>query len=387
MAVRSRSRAAHWAALASVALVVLACSGSGATSTGPSAEATGSGSSTAAASDAGTSGFDNLTPWTFPVENVVDGKNVDAEYTPIDKVSKSWKICVLFPHMKDSYWLAADYGVVIESQRDRVNMQMFEAGGYTNLATQLNQMDNCISQGYDAIVIGAISADGVASLVEKATAKGMPVIDFVNGVNSPAVSAHALVSFYDLAVTTAKYIIDHSNGQPVNVGFFPGPQGAGWSDDAVRGFNETVQGTNVKVVATRRGDTGANIQQGLIDNALQSNPEINWIVGVDIAAQAAVVSVKNAGLTGKVNVMAFDIIPPVYDAIVAGTAVGSPTDFTVIQGRMAIDMAVRLLEKQTLAAKRSGPKPVMVTKDTLSQVKWDDMFAPKDFKATFTVNP
>src|SRR5437763_10048622 len=114
--------------------------------------------------------------------------------------------------MKDSYWRAAKYGVVVEARRDHLNLQLYQAGAYTNLATQLNQMDNCIVQGFDAIVLGAISADGVASRVDKAIAQGIPVIDFVNGVNSPQVSAHALVSFHDLAVTTAKFIIDSSKG-------------------------------------------------------------------------------------------------------------------------------------------------------------------------------
>jgi protein TorT len=62
--------------------------------------------------------------------------------------------------------------------------------------------------------------------------------------------------------------------------------------------------------------------------------------------------VRNLNFTGKVKVMAFDIIPPVYQDIVDGATVGSPSDFTVIQGRMAVDMAVWLLEKQKLAARR-----------------------------------
>ncbi|MGA2842584.1 MAG: TMAO reductase system periplasmic protein TorT [Steroidobacteraceae bacterium] len=326
--------------------------------------------------------------WMAPVANVIDGKEVPATYKPIPvgEVTKHWKICVLFPHMKDSYWLAADYGVVVEAKRDHLDLQLYQAGGYTNLSTQLNQMDNCIAQAFDAIVLGAISADGVASAVDKAIAKGIPVIDFVNGVNDPKVSAHALVSFHDLAVTTAKFIIESSGGKPVNVGYFPGPQGAGWSDDAVRGFEETIKGTNVKIAVTRRGDTGENIQLALIQNALQAYPDINYLVGVDIAAQAAAVAVRNLHLEGKVKIMAFDIIPPVYQDIEDGATVGSPTDFTVIQGRMAVDMAVRLLEKQKLEATRSGPTPKMVTKDNIKSIPWTDMFAPKDFPATYTLN-
>ena len=56
------------------------------------------------------------------------------DYVPLDKASKPWEICVSFPHMKDAYWLAVDYGVAEEAKRQGVKMQLVEAGGYTELA-------------------------------------------------------------------------------------------------------------------------------------------------------------------------------------------------------------------------------------------------------------
>jgi len=324
----------------------------------------------------------------FPVELVNGGQKQDATWTLLTaaQVTKPWKICVLFPHLKDSYWAAADYGVASEIRRTGTAMALYQAGGYGNLSTQLNQMDNCIAQKYDGIILGAISADGVEPLVKKARAAGIPVIDFVNGVNGPDVSAHALVSFYELAYTTGKYLVQQANGKTVNVGFFPGPEGAGWSDDAVRGFNDAIKGSTVKVVDMRRGDTGLNTQLDLINNALQAQPDINWLVGVDIAAQAAAVAVRNADLTGKVNVTGFDIIPPVYQDIQAGVTAAAPTDYTSLQGRLAVDMVLRLLQGEKLPADRAGPKPVMVTPQDLSTLNWNEMFAPKGYKVVFSVD-
>jgi periplasmic protein TorT len=37
-------------------------------------------------------------------------------YTPLEKADKKWNICVSFPHMKDAYWLAVDYGVSEEAK-------------------------------------------------------------------------------------------------------------------------------------------------------------------------------------------------------------------------------------------------------------------------------
>lgn len=325
----------------------------------------------------------------IPVELVnKDGSKTAIDWPLIkpDEITKPWNICVLFPHLKDSYWVAANYGIVDEVRRTKTSMTLYEAGGYTNLSTQLDQMDNCIAQGVDGIILGAISADGVGALVKKATDGGIPVIDFVNGVNEPSTSGHALVSFYDLGVTTGKYIVEQAGGKPLKVGFFPGPQGAGWSDAALKGFNEAIEGSPVEILVTKRGDTGLNVQLDFISNALLTYPDIDWIVGVDIAAEAGAIAVRNAGLTGKVNVAAFDIIPPVYEDIKAGATKASPTDFTSLQGRLAVDMLLRILEKKDLLSNRAGPKPEMVTSDNYQDFDFTAMFAPKGFKVVFSLD-
>ena len=146
--------------------------------------------------------------WTWPVQWVVNDEKQPAMYEPIDpaSITKPWNICVSFPHLKDPYWLGADYGIAEEIRRDGASMQLFEAGGYTELDKQLSQMDDCVAQGAQAIILGAISAEGVNAKVEEIVDSGIPVIDFVNGVNSPKVSAHALVSFYDMGYTTGTYM-------------------------------------------------------------------------------------------------------------------------------------------------------------------------------------
>ena len=123
-----------------------------------------------------------------------DGKSVDVSYVPLEKASKPWKICVSFPHMKDSYWLGVGYGVAEESKRLGVKMNIVEAGGYTELAKQISQIEDCVASGAQAVVIGAISYDGLNNLVGEIRAKNIPVIDVIKGISSPDVSAKSLVS-------------------------------------------------------------------------------------------------------------------------------------------------------------------------------------------------
>ena len=47
--------------------------------------------------------------WPAKVYNYDSGSQKTEDYTPLAKASKPWNICVLFPHMKDTFWVAADY--------------------------------------------------------------------------------------------------------------------------------------------------------------------------------------------------------------------------------------------------------------------------------------
>ena len=57
-------------------------------------------------------------------------------------------------------------------QRAGVRMQLVEAGGYTELNTQISQIEDCVAGGADAVVIGAISNDGLNNLVGEIRDKG-----------------------------------------------------------------------------------------------------------------------------------------------------------------------------------------------------------------------
>ncbi len=158
------------------------------------------------------------------------------DYVPLDKAAKKWDICVSFPHMKDAYWMAVNYGVVEESKRLGVKMQLVEAGGYTNLNKQLSQIEDCVAGGAEAVVIGAISFDGLNNLVKEIRSKGVPVIDVINGMSSADLSAKSLVSFGEMGYKAGEYIAkNHPKGSgTVKVAWFPGPPGAGWVEAGTR---------------------------------------------------------------------------------------------------------------------------------------------------------
>lgn len=315
-----------------------------------------------------------------------DGQKSPVSYTPLTKAAKKWQICVSFPHMKDAYWLGVDYGVVEEAKRLGVEMQLVEAGGYTNLNKQISQIEDCVARGANAVVIGAISADGLNNLIKTVAAKKVPVIDVVNGINSPDISAKSLVSFYTMGHATGEYLVKkHPAGSPaVKVGWFPGPAGAGWVEAAHKGFMDAVKDSSVTVLDPKYGDTGKEAQSKLVEDVLQANPDVAYIAGTAVTAEASVGIVRSRNLDKKVKLLSFYMTPGVYDGIKKGRILAAPADSMVIQGRIAIDQAVRLLEGKEVM-KHVGPKIFVVDGNNIKTVKLEDILPPTSFKPVFSV--
>src|SRR5262249_11910732 len=258
------------------------------------------------------------------------------DYTPLPKASKPWELCVSFPHMKDAYWLAVDYGVADEAKREGVKMQLVEAGGYTELQKQISQIEDCVAAGANAVIIGAISFDGMNNLVSEIRKKNIPVIDVINGMSSPELSAKSLVSFGEMGAKAGEYLAKlHPAGSgKVKVAWFPGPPGAGWVEAGNTGFVDAVKGSDIEIVDTKYGDTGKEVQLKLVEDVLEANPDIAYIVGTPPTAEAAVRLAKAVGLTDKIKVLAYYFTPPVYQGIKDGSILAAPTDSAVIQGRI-----------------------------------------------------
>ena len=93
---------------------------------------------------------------------------------------------------------------------------------------------------------------------------------------------------------------------------------------------------------------------------------------------------RDRGLTDKIKVIAYYFTPPVYEGIKAGTILAAPTDSAVIQGRIAIDQAVRILEGKDYM-KHVGPALFVVTQENAKDFDTSSTLAPEGYSPVFRV--
>ena len=328
-------------------------------------------------------------------------------YKPLkaSEVKKKHHICVSFPHLKDSYWVGVAYGIISEGRRLEQKITLFEAGGYTNLATQLNQVDDCLNNKGDALIIGPISSNGNAKQIELIREKGIPVVIIITGINTE-VDANSLQSFVNMGYTSCKWVVDQEklNKEKTNIVWFPGPPGAGWSIASHEGCLSALEGTNIRILETNWGDTGKAIQLKLVEETLlnhASGPEPNfkYIVGTGTTIEAAVGALRARKLGKKINLVSTYYTPGIDMFIKRGLISMAPSDQMISQAIIAVDQAVRLLEGKQMATlgrpefnntgritEHVQQQILIVTPDTYDKFDSSTTLAPKGWSPKFSVD-
>jgi len=309
-------------------------------------------------------------------------------YTPLERAQKKWRIRVFIPHLKDDYWLGVNYGLIQEARRLEVSLSIFEAGGYDRLDVQRRQIENAIAENPDGLIIGAISLDGLNDLVKKASDKGIPVLDLINGISSPHIAARAAVSFWDMGFQAGSYLrrLQENSGQPLKLAWFPGPDGAGWVKAGDAGLRSAIEGGAIEILDSRYGDTGSAAQAKLIEAALSRYADdLDCIAGTAVTAEVAVKILRRRGLADRIKILSYYYGPGVHRGIRRGDITAAPSDLTVLQARIAVDVMVRILEKRDYY-KHVAPRVTVVDSENIRSWDTSTTLAPRGFRPIFSIN-
>ncbi len=322
-----------------------------------------------------------LETWSTPFDYDSERRIID--YQPTSPASREWHLCIAYPHLKDAYWLNVNYGMVQEAKRLGISFTLVEAGGYPNLERQRQQIEKCADDGTDALIVGPVSYQGLGDSIAR-IAKIVPVLATVNDIEDLGITAKSGVSWTTMGRMAGEYLArKHPAGSDlVSVAWFPGPQGAGWVGFIEAGFKLGLNNSSVQIVVTKWGDTGKEIQRTLVQEVLESHPEVDYIVGNALMAEAAISTLRNRQLERQIKIVSTYFTPAVYRGIRRGRILAAPTDAPVMQGRISIDQAVRILEGRELIS-HAGPRIQMIDQFNWQNIDISDSLAPPTFLPTF----
>jgi protein TorT len=327
-------------------------------------------------------------------EALSHGRVVNTHYSMAAAASKVWRIAFIFPHMKDPYWIGCNYGVISEAKRLGVAVDIFVADGYNDLVGQLRKMDEAIAAKYDAIVISPLSLTANNSSIAKARALGIPVIELANDSTSNDLNIKVTTSLKSMGIDATSWVIRDAQKRglkSINIALLPGPSDAGWVKGEVEGTREAAQKAAIKVniLDIKYGDSERIGQSQLAALLLaEHGKNLDYILGCTACAPAAVLPVKEAGLSGKIRIVAFDLTSEIAGLIEKSAIVAAADTKGVSQARVAINATVNFLEKRT----KEVPHTILIKLGMLDHSKlatypFDTSIAPAAYVAQLSYAP
>jgi len=310
----------------------------------------------------------------------------------VEQARGPYRIGVLFPHLNDPYWGAVDFGIAERAVSGGVAFELLEAGGYPNLAVQIQQLRQFLDRGVDGVILAGVAYEKLDAEVAATVAAGIPVVALVNDIRAPGVQAKSMVSFHEMGGKIGEYLREEVGERAVKVAFFPGPKNSGWAPESLAGFTDELEGMpGLRLLAPFWGDTDERTQRSLIRRAFHFYPQIDYLVGNAVMAQVAPSVLAELGRSsGEVRILSTYLIPQVYAHIQAGRVEAAAADLNIDQGRIAMDMMIRILDGQRPGVDfpfRAGPQIPILTEETIQKYPFERFFGERDFKPIFSYRP
>ncbi|WP_343247316.1 sugar ABC transporter substrate-binding protein [Diplocloster hominis] len=225
-----------------------------------------------------------------------------------DMPLKGKRIAVAHISMYDE-WCTGVYDELM-AQKDKygiaeVNVQ----DANFSIETQQKNVEDFISQGYDAILIDVADSEAIKSTLDKAYDAGIPVVAFDSGTDWEHLISHIAWDHAETGRLTAKWVADYAKanlGGKVKMGlltFTTLPHTKVRGEAFVEELEKELGKENIEYVFTQDFDQTREGASNIVTNNIAKPMDVIW-APVDNGAFGAKVALENGGVEGTIVVSA-----------------------------------------------------------------------------------
>ncbi|MGP5099548.1 sugar ABC transporter substrate-binding protein, partial [Brachybacterium alimentarium] len=207
------------------------------------------------------------------------------------------------PTLNNPYFVRQSEGA--DAAGEEFGGEVINASGENNVATQVQQIEDFVSQGVDAIIVQAVDTKGVVASVNEAIAADIPV--FTTGERLEGADVTTAVFFDNLesGALGGQWISDnYDEGDVLELQGILGTETATQkSEGLATGLERGTNGDDFEIVASQPANYDRAEALTVTENVLQSkNVDVVYASNDEMALGAAQ-AVEEAGLTGDVAIV------------------------------------------------------------------------------------
>lgn len=247
------------------------------------------------------------------------------------------------------YWLQVKAGA--ERRGEELGVEVLWQGppAETDVARQLDLLDNLIQRGVDGIAVAPTDARALGPLVEKALEHDIPVVTIDSDTEAKDRLSYIGTDNYAAGVEAGKEMVRVLEGRG-KVAIVTGVLGADNLRQRREGFRHGIAGSAIEVVAEQTDNGDRSRALAVVENILIGNPDVDaFFTDTAISGPAVAQALIARGLTGKVKLIAFDVTPVLLRHLEAGAAQALVAQQPDMIGALAVEMLVQQRRGENIA--------------------------------------
>ncbi len=240
----------------------------------------------------------------------------------------------------------------------------------TDIDTQINAVDNFITQDVDLICLAPADSVGLVAPAKRAMDAGITVVNFDVKLDDKALADAGLKDFLFVgpdneegAYLAGKALADKL-GKGGKVVIIEGNPGADNAKMRQAGFARAAQEGGLELLESTTAHWETEEANTLMTNLITKYPDMQGVMAAnDSMALGVVKAIDAAGLTGKIDVVGFDNIPAVQELIKQGKVLATIDQFGPDMAKNCIETGFRKMNGEDLKGWIKTPVKLVTAAD------------------------
>ncbi len=269
------------------------------------------------------------------------------------------------------YYQGIDHGAHSAGEETGVEVTTLAAEGYASPELQLQQVEDAIQRGTDAIVMAPSDIAGSVPVVEAALEAGIPVVNISTEVDHPDVYM-VMQDDYRLGIQLADRLAEVIGPDGGGGILIAGPANATWSRKRTEGFQDRISDAYPDIEVLAAPTQLVDPVEGLasFEDAVQAHPEIDWITSVHYFILQPDAIPSDYAATPYVS---FGYEPDSINALESGALDSVFGINPVAMGRIGVGTAITLLNGGNEPRINCLPAPLLSAADRGSVVALNEV--------------
>ncbi|WP_437833766.1 ribose ABC transporter substrate-binding protein RbsB (plasmid) [Niallia taxi] len=270
---------------------------------------------------------------------------------------KDIKIGLSVSTLNNPFFVSLRDGVVKEAES--LGMEIIIVDAQNDSAKQVNDVEDLIQQGVDALLINPTDSASISTAVQSANNIGIPVVTLDRSADKGKVEALVASDNIKGGEMAANYLIEKL-GEKAEVIELEGVPGASATRERGQGFHN-IADQKLNVIAKQAADFDRTKGLTVMENLLQANPNVKAVFAHnDEMALGAIEAINSSGK--DVSVIGFDGNDDALNAIKAGDLEATVAQQPELIGKLAVNAARDVLQGKKVEENIAAPLK-LVTKE------------------------